>query len=388
MAEFNPKSLTPHCELVFEGDWPTSVAFLGSGQRLAAGNRDGVLLVWDLPEQPAKEPPLPVRQLIGHANGINRLAVTDDGKTLISASHDRSVRLWDPTAEATGSAEIVIDREQRERDAKKNPKGDALTKPGVKVATQQAQHTFTHRDWVHGVGLSRDQKRLITGDDTGLVTVFDLASRKEVAKWTGNPGNWITSVALSPDGQTAFVGEFCAPRGSFDRPPAQARLYDVATGQEKLDFLKILYPNVKVRDNSYGYATTWSPFIAQGLIAAEFSPDGKLLALGQGGEVGTGKVHIMDVATGKLLRSISGHQSGLCDLKFSADGQYILSVGRDTLLRICQVADGKEVAQLGKARGGQFKDWLHAVALSPDQQWVAAADIAGRVLVWKMGGSA
>ena len=384
MAEFTPKNATPHCELVFEGDWPTSVAFLGSGQRLAAGNRDGVLLVWDLPEQPAKEPPPPVRQLVGHANGINRLAVTDDGKTLISASHDRSVRLWDPTAEATGSAEIVIDREQRERDAKKNPKGDALTKPGVKVATQQPQHTFAHRDWVHGVGLSRDQKRLITGDDTGLVTVLDLASRKEVAKWNGNPGNWITSVALSPDGQTAFVGEFCAPRGSFDRPPAQARLYDVATGQEKLDFLKILYPNVKVRDNSYGYATTWSPFVAQGLIAAEFSPDGKLLALGQGGEVGTGKVHIMDVATGKLLRSISGHQSGLCDLTFSADGKYILSVGRDTLLRICQVDDGKEVAQLGKGRGGQFKDWLHAVALSADQQSIAAADIAGRVLVWKL----
>jgi hypothetical protein len=43
------------------------------------------------------------------------------------------------------------------------------------------------------------------------------------------------------------------------------------------------------------------------------------------------------------------------------------------------------VAQLGKPRGGQFKDWFHAVALSPDQQWWAAADISGRVFVWKMG---
>jgi WD40 repeat protein len=96
-------------------------------------------------------------------------------------------------------------------------------------------------------------------------------------------------------------------------------------------------------------------------------------------------VQIVDVATGKHLRSISGHQEGVCDLTFTADGNYVLSTGRDTTLRICQVSDGKEVAKLGKARGGQFKDWFHAVALSADQQWIATADISGRVFVWKMG---
>lgn len=386
MAELTPEKSNLHCELVFEGSWPSSVAFLGSGRRLAAGNRDGALLVWDLPEQPTKESPPPTRQLVGHTNGINRLIATDDGTALISVSQDKSVRLWDPNLEPTGSAEVIVDGEQRERDAKKNPKGDALTKPGIKVATQPAQHVFTgHRDWVRGLGLSRDQKRLITGDDSGQVIVWDLPTRKEIAKWTGVSPNWVTSACLSPDGQTAFVGEFTHPRGSFDRPPAQVRLFDAATGKETLDFLKIIYPEVKVRDNSYGYATTWGKFVAHGIVAADFSPDGKLLALGQGGETGTGKVHIMDVATGKLLRTISGHESGLCDLTFSADGKYVLSTGRDTTLRICQVVDGKEVAQLGKPRGGQFKDWFNAVALSPDQQWLAAADISGRVYVWKMG---
>jgi hypothetical protein len=53
-------------------------------------------------------------------------------------------------------------------------------------------------------------------------------------------------------------------------------------------------------------------------------------------------------------------------------------------VRICQVSDGKEVAALGKARGGQFKDWIHAIAISPDQKMVAAADIAGFVHVWQL----
>lgn len=386
MAEFNPQKSALHCELVFEGSWPTSVAFLAGGRKIAAGNRDGVLLLWDLPEQSTKDAPPPVRKLEGHTNGITRLVAAADGTTLVSASLDRSVRLWDATVEPTGSAEVVVDAEQREREAKKNPKSDALTKPGVKVPTQPAQHVFTgHRDWVRGLGLSLDQKRLITGDDTGLICVWDLAGRKEIARWTGYPGNWVTAACLSPDGQTAFVGEICHPRGSFDRPPAQVRLFDASTGKETLDILKVIYPDVKVRDNSYGYATTWSKFVAMGIVAAEFSADGKLLALAQGGETGNGKVHLMDPATGKLIRTVSGHESGVCDVTFSADGKHVLSTGRDTTLRVCQVADGKEVAQLGKGRGGQFKDWFHAVALSPDQQWLAVADISGRVLVWKLG---
>ena len=75
----------------------------------------------------------------------------------------------------------------------------------------------------------------------------------------------------------------------------------------------------------------------------------------------------------------------MTDVRFSTDGKYLLSTGRDTTLRICQVEDGKEVAALGSPRGGQFKDWLSAFAISPDQKFVAAADIAGLVHVWALG---
>ena len=59
--------------------------------------------------------------------------------------------------------------------------------------------------------------------------------------------------------------------------------------------------------------------------------------------------------------------------------------GRDTTVRILQVEDGKEVAKFGKPRGGQFYDWINAISLSPDEKWVAGADISGHVQVWKLG---
>ena len=62
----------------------------------------------------------------------------------------------------------------------------------------------------------------------------------------------------------------------------------------------------------------------------------------------------------------------------------ILSASGDKTVRIWNTTDGKMVKELGKARGGQFKDWLHAVSFSADGRWLVAADMAGAVQVWSL----
>jgi WD40 repeat protein len=218
------------------------------------------------------------------------------------------------------------------------------------------------------LGISGDQKRLISGDDSGLVIVWDLATRREIARWTVD--YWVVAAALSPDGQTALVSEFRSRRDDFDQVPPSLKLWNVADQNPKLNLF-----TDKDREKS-------RKFFASGLVAAAFSPDGKLLAVGQGGETDTGKVHLIEVESGKLLRTISGHRYGILDLCFTPDGKYLITCGRDTQVRICQVEDGKELAAIGKPRGGQFTDWIHAISLSADQHYLATADISGHIQVW------
>jgi WD40 repeat protein len=383
-------------QLTFEGSWPTAVAFLGSGRRLAAGNQLGQIFVWDLPETPpeldknaAKERQAPstwpVRRLDGHTNEITRLLVTPDGKQLVSSSLDHSVRVWPLDAAAAGKAEVILDPDARQREARRTGKKES-TAPGITVETQTESHVLEgHKDWVYALAMSGDGKRLLSGDAQSQVIVWDLAERKQVVKWSGHPWNWIVAASLSPDGQTALVSENRYKRDDFDIPTPGLKLWDATTGKEKLDVLKVQFPKLNPMDRTYGGAQGWRKFVANGLITTAMSSDGKVIAAGQGGETDTGKVHLHETETGKLLRDVSGHLNGVTDVLFSADGKHVLSAGRDTSVRICQVEDGKEVAVLGAPRGGQFKDWFSAVAVSPDQRTVAAADISGLVQVWQLG---
>jgi WD40 repeat protein len=398
MPGFDPAKPKIRYQLTFEGSWPTGVAFLGSGRRLAAANQLGQIFVWDLPDTPPKfdakgskerqAPDVPpVRRLDGHQNEVTRLALTPDGKHLVSASLDRTVRVWDIDGPVSGKAEAVLDSETRQREARRLGKKEPAPAPGVPVETQKAAHVLEgHAEWVYALGVSGDGKRVISGDAASQVIVWDLVEHKPVARWSGHSWNWIVAASLSPDGQIALVSEYRYKRDDFDIPIPALKLWEATSGKEKLDLLKVQFPKLNPSDRSYGGSQVWRKFVANGLIATAFSPDGKLVAIAQGGETDTGKVHLLDVSSGKLLRTVSGHQSGVTDVMFSPDSKYVISVGRDTCARVCQMADGKEAAVLGSPRGGQFKDWLNAVALSPDGRFLAATDIAGRVHVWEFGG--
>lgn len=348
--------------LPWQQDWVTAVAFIGAGRKLAAGNRRGHILVWDLPETPGGEVPTPVRRLEGHSNEITRLLATPDGKTLISASYDHTIRFWDIESAATGTAEIILDARTRMEAARKAGKKEPEAAPGVKVETQQAQKVLeTHKEWILGLSLSKDGAVLLSGDDAGDVIVWDRPAGREVRRWKVK--GWVYGMALSPDAQRALVAERFPLVFTPNDHHSAVKIWDVGAGQMKHDL-----------------SAQYKMYIS----AAAFSPDGALLALAQGNETERGKLFLLESDTGKKVREFPGHApGGTHDVRFSADGKCLLSCGRDTTVRVWNVADGRQLAEVGKPRGGQFKDIWHALSVSEDQQWLAAADMAGQVVVYK-----
>lgn len=378
-------------QLPFGASWPTSVAFLADG-KLAAGDQLGRILIWDVNGEPTNAAKAknqvapataPLRMLVGHENAVTRLVASPDGRRLYSASYDHTVRCWNLDSATTGTAETSMEPVTDENRGNKSK----AAPPTVKLPTQEAEKVFKgHSEWVQALTLSADGKRLISGDDKSQVIVWDAASGAEINRWSGLVWNWIVALAFSPDGKTAVVCEARGKRDDFDIPAAALRLWDVATGKETLDIMKVQFPKYDRTATTYESAQSWRKFTGGGLIAAAFSPDGKHVAVVQSGEADKGTAHLLDATTGKLVRDVGSHQYGMTDVCFSADGNHLLTTGRDTCLRITKVADGKEAAQLNTPRGGQFKDWLSACTKSTDEKWLAASDIAGWVHVWSTDG--
>ncbi len=358
--------------LPWDHDWVTAVSFLGPTRRLAAGNNRGEILVWDLPEKAGGTAPLPTRLLgmaaeglRGHTNAVTRLLSTADGRWLISASYDHTIRYWDVQAAGTGNVVVLLNARSREEAVRRrSSKVPAALQAKVDFRKGADRILTGHREWVMGLALSGDEKLLVSADDAGEVIVWDRLAGKQLQRWKVK--GWAYALALSPDTKQVLVSERVHLVFDSGRH-AGVKLWDRTTGKVQHDL--------------------GATFKGMHLSAAAYAPDGKLLVLARGGEVDgpNGKLFLVDPATGKKLRELSpGHLNGATDVAFHPDGKHVASCGRDTVVRIWSTADGKLVKELGKPRGGQSKDWLHALAFSADGRWLAAGDMAGAVQVWSL----
>jgi WD40 repeat protein len=352
--------------LPWNSDAITAVAFLDN-RTVAAGNRRGDILVWNLPAAGGKAPD-PVRKLAGHSNEINRMVAAPDGKLLISASSDRTVKFWDTTLTTGEPGKVVLnDGLVRASVTEKVPKlPDPPPPVTANVVVQKPVRELTaHKDWIWGLALSRDGKTLVSGDDSGVVMVWDVQMGMELRRWKVKL--WVRALDISPDGRTVATAENF-PQVKFSESDAAVRGWDARTGELKFDVSKEL---------------------KLGMAAVRFSDDGKHLAICQGNldrEGPAGKVFLLDPATGKKLRELTPpHLRGATDLAFHPDGKHLFTSGRDRLVKIWRLGDGNHVRDLGEANKGQSES-LHAISITPDGKLLAAADGVGQVVVYALTG--
>ncbi len=74
----------------------------------------------------------------------------------------------------------------------------------------------------------------------------------------------------------------------------------------------------------------------------------------------------------------TAHHDFLSDIAFSANGKRIVSVGRDRIAIVWDVATGRALRAIDNFESAD----ISAVALSPDGQYIAIGDGKGGLVVW------
>lgn len=142
---------------------PTSrVALSRDGRNLVSADESGSIQVWDLTSGK-------IKTTINAGTKVTAVAIDDSGQMLASAQTDRSILLWDlPTSAPLGELK-------------------------------------KHEEVINALVFSPDGKTLASGGDDRTVIVWDVPSRRAKRTLKGHDLT-VTSLAFSPDGLTLATG--------------------------------------------------------------------------------------------------------------------------------------------------------------------------------------
>ncbi len=265
--EWGPYLTPPGAELRrFEGhtDRVTSIAVLPDGCRALSASWDRTLRLWDI------ETGAELRRFEGHTDRVTSVAVLPDGCRALSASRDRTLRLWDIET------------------------GDEL------------RRFEGHTNSVTSIAVLPDGCRALSASWDRTLRLWDIETGDELCRFEGLTRT-LNSVAVLPDGRRALSAS----------DDSTLRLWDIETGAELRRF------------EGHMDEVTAVAALPDGCRALSASWDRTL--------------RLWDIETGDELRRFEGHTNWITSVAVLPDGRHALSASNDRTLRLWDIETGDEL---------------------------------------------
>jgi WD40 repeat protein len=270
-----------------------------------------------LPPIPIKPRSQPVRaanvnfrlaySISGHENLVGSVAISPDGKTIISGSWDKTIKV-----RRFSNGQLL------------------LTLSG-------------YRGEVVAVAISPDGQSIISGDWARTIKVWRLSDGQLLRTLSGHQRE-IRSVAISPDGQTIVSG-------SGDKTIKVWRLSDgqllrTLYGHQEGIGSVVISPDgqtivsgsddktIKVWRLSDGQLLVTLTSHQRGIRSVAISPDGQTIVSGSDDTT----IKVWRLSNGQLLRTLSGHQDRVESVAISPDGKTIVSGSDDTTVKVWRLS--------------------------------------------------